>query len=227
MKIVSWNTSGAFRNKFRKLMELDADVYVVIECENPKFVKDSEFHKIVDNRIWYGGSDHKGLMIFSPKSDITIERLDWGDSSYRYFLPVRINNNIKLVGAWACNPYCAELFDWLKSVEHHLSKDTIIIGDLNSSAVFDRKYKNSNKGKRFSDCLSLLGKHGIEGIWHHHKKEEHGHESCPTFYLYRHLDRGYHIDHCLASPDIVKSIAINARWQWLQLSDHLPLEIIV
>lgn len=33
-----------------------------------------------------------------------------------------------------------------------------------------------------------------------------------------------HLDHCFASPELVKSIIIHARWQWLSLSDYLPLE---
>ena len=55
--------------------------------------------------------------------------------------------------------------------------------------------------------------------------DEQGKEKIPTFYLYRHLDKPYHIDHCFVAPEIINKMLIHARWQWLALSDHLPIEI--
>lgn len=34
MKIVSWNANGKFREKYKAILELDADIYVIQECEN-------------------------------------------------------------------------------------------------------------------------------------------------------------------------------------------------
>ena len=35
MKIISWNCNGAFRKKFSKILDFDADIHVIQECEDP------------------------------------------------------------------------------------------------------------------------------------------------------------------------------------------------
>lgn len=39
MKIVSWNCAGAFREKYTSIIEEDADIYVICECEDPARAK--------------------------------------------------------------------------------------------------------------------------------------------------------------------------------------------
>lgn len=42
MKIVSWNCNGSFRETIKSILDkdtktyLDADIYVICECENPR-----------------------------------------------------------------------------------------------------------------------------------------------------------------------------------------------
>ena len=74
MKIVSWNANGKFREKYKAILELEADIYVIQECENPENSKDKEYRDFFRNYYWAGVYSYKGLMVFSTRSDITFER---------------------------------------------------------------------------------------------------------------------------------------------------------
>lgn len=225
MKIVSWNACCKFREKYKEIATLDADVYVIQECENPAACDDADYRAFVKNGFWVGDIEFKGLMVFTTRPDVKLERLDWGGDDRRFFIPVRVNSAFNLVAAWACEPYCEELCDWLDAVADHINPETIIIGDLNSNVKFDTP-KRRRMSKGFADAIARLEKKSLVDMWHHHHKEEHGAESMPTFYLYRHLDKGDHIDHCFAYPDFITGCTIHARVKWLNLSDHLPIEIV-
>lgn len=224
MKIVSWNANGKFREKYKAILALDADIYVIQECENPASCRVQEYCNFIRNYHWVGGLSYKGLMVFSTRPEITLDRLDWGAEEKRYFIPVRVNGSFNLVAAWACEPYYAELQDWSEEVAGHLDESTIIIGDLNSNVIFDRKYPR-RPGRGFGFVIKFLESKGLLPMWHYHHNQEQGKETTPTLFLQRHLDKPFHVDHCFASPDIVKSIKIHTNWQWMSLSDHLPLEI--
>ncbi len=225
MKIVSWNANCKFREKYKDIAALDADIYIIQECENPVTCKNKEYYVFVKNGFWKGDWSYKGLMVFTTRNDIKLELLDWAGEDKRYFIPVRVNGSFTLVASWACEPYCEELYDWLEIVLPNIDEGTIIIGDLNSNIALDSKHIKKS-GKSFGKVLEALQQKGLMDMWTYLRKEEGGKESVPTFFLYRHLDKPLHLDHCLASPRMVKSMTIHARWQWLALSDHLPIEII-
>jgi len=114
--------------------------------------------------------------------------------------------------------------DFVHATQQHLADNVIIIGDLNSNAVFDKD--NIRTGKTHSIIVDELSQIGIEDIYHHMTGDAQGQEKISTFYLYRHLDKPFHIDHCFSNPKNIEKLTIHARWQWPSLSDHLPIEII-
>lgn len=50
----------------------------------------------------------------------------------------------------------------------------------------------------------------------------------PTFYLYRHLNKPYHLDYCFVSNDLLKRLSkveVGNHSVWTSFSDHMPLVI--
>ena len=45
-------------------------------------------------------------------------------------------------------------------------------------------------------------------------------------FLYRHKDKGYHIDYAFSSIDRVRQFEIDNSDDWLKISDHLPLVLV-
>lgn len=60
-------------------------------------------------------------------------------------------------------------------------------------------------------------------IYHQLTGEKEGEETKPTFYMYKHLDKPYHVDHIFMSSDKIKDLEICDADKWLHLSDHVPL----
>jgi exonuclease III len=75
MKIITWNCSGAFRKKICKIKELNPDIMVIQECENPEKYMDKIDKENKFNFYWTGHNQHKGLGVFYT-SDQKVEKLE-------------------------------------------------------------------------------------------------------------------------------------------------------
>lgn len=64
-------------------------------------------------------------MVFNTRPDVYLERLNWGAEDNRVFIPVIVNDSFNLVAAWACDPYCEELQDWVELVYDRLNDETV------------------------------------------------------------------------------------------------------
>lgn len=230
MKIVTWNCNGALRNKFEKLEFLDADIYIIQECENPKQSINMKYNKWALNSLWIGDNKNKGLGVFA-KEEINIFSLKWSSNynnhNVKFFLPFSIDNKLDVLAVWNHKNhspnfgYIGQLWKYLQINKHKL-ENTMVVGDFNSNSIWDEWDRWWNH----SDVVRELNEIGIESIYHKSFKEKQGRETSPTFFLYRNLDKPYHIDYFFAPNQIINQIIkfeIGDIDEWLQLSDHLPL----
>lgn len=219
MKIVSWNCRGKFREKYHAIQALCADIYVIQECENPaKYKKD--FEGFLSNYIWYGEKDSKGLAIFvTPK--IKMESNNWPVYCLRHFISVKINDEIDLVGVWASAPYIEEYYIYQSINIDKYREHTVLIGDFNSNAIWDKEHGKRNHGA----VVKELQQKGIVSAYHYLTGEQAGSEQKKTFRLYKHEDKQYHIDYCFASPKFIKKFEIFDFEEWVEYSDHVPIRV--
>lgn len=220
MRIVSWNCNGKFREKFKKIKELDADIYVIQECENPQCYAGTAYSGFAKNYIWNGENKNKGLGIFAKES-ISIQRNGWDAYCLRNFLSVKVNHDFDLLGVWACKPYIEEYYIYQCIYIKKYNDQTIIIGDFNSNKIWDKTHSARNH----TNVVKELEKKNLISAYHYVYHEKQGEEKQPTFYLYRHLDKGYHTDHCFIKKERIKNYQVLHSQSWLNYSDHLPISL--
>ncbi len=221
MKIVSWNCCGKFREKFPLIRTQNADIYVIQECENPQTHKKllDEFYS---DYVWYGEKDSKGLGIFAS-DNVKMEINDWPAYCLRHFISVKLNDEFDLVGVWASPPYIEEYYIYQSINIDKYNENTIIIGDFNSNAIWDKSHRKRNH----TAVVNELKEKNIHSAYHCITNEKAGCESQSTFHLYRHEDKNYHIDYCFINPKRIKVFEILEYKKWQQYSDHSPIVITI
>lgn len=229
MKIISWNCNGALRKKLRAIKHLEADILVIQECEDPKHSTDNEYKAWASNYLWLGVSKNKGLGVFA-KPDIKLTQYPLDLGRLESFIPCVINDQIFLLAVWtrqANSPtfgYIGQMWKYLSQFKSTLeNKDALVIGDFNSNAcwdVWDRWWNHS-------DVVKILSDIGISSLYHRRKNEDQGKETEPTFFMYRKIDKPYHIDYAFTSKRWLSSstIEVGKPEDWLEHSDHMPLLI--
>lgn len=219
MRIVSWNCNGAFREKYKLVKALEADVYVIQECEKPEkyyeFVAD-----FCPNYIWTGEKESKGLCVFA-KDGIQMVKNDWKSYCLRHFLSARINNAFDLLGVWTGAPYIEEYYIYQTINLDRYSKNLIIAGDFNSNAKWDKEHGSRNH----SAVVRQLEQLSLASAYHYVTGEKQGEETKDTFYMYRKKEKGFHIDFCFANTERILDFRILQDDFWLNYSDHLPLQL--
>ncbi len=227
MKIVTWNCNGAFRKKFEHLSYINADIYVIQECEDPEKCKDQSYKNWASNYLWIGNNKNSGLGVFA-KTGLSLKELDWESGGLQSFIPFTVNNEFTALAVWtkqANSPtfqYIGQLWKYLQAHQSKLnSPKSIVCGDFNSNVCWDKWDRWWNH----SDVVNDLARINIHSIYHHVNNVQQGAETTPTFYLHRNIEKPYHIDYAFASSGLLKSshLTIGALEEWITLSDHMPI----
>lgn len=227
MKIVSWNCNGALRKKLHVLRGLDADVYIVQECEDPKRTIGSEYAEWACNYLWIGENKNKGLGVFA-KSDIALRQLDLDPGTFQSFLPCALNDQLTLLAVWTKEassptfPYIGQMWRYLQ--EHKAvfaGTNTALIGDFNSNVCWDKWDRWWNH----SDVVRELAELDIFSLYHTARGERQGSEIEPTYYMHRKREKPYHIDYAFVSKKWLPAsqLTVGKPDYWLEFSDHMPL----
>ena len=219
IKIVSWNCNGKFREKFKEIIDEDADIYVIQECENPAESNDEDYLEFAGNNyFWTGNLHYKGLGIFA-KEDIKIERLEYS-GEFDHFILARVNDSFNLLGVWAMPKYVEMIHDFFDANEEIFDENLIMCGDFNSSVVFNYHHP---KAKNHTELNRKLEGKNLVSVYHDFTGDDQGCEKSKTFYQARHLNNPFHMDFVYAGENVVKEFAILDHYKWITVSDHLPL----
>ena len=234
MKIVSWNCASKFREKYTSIIEENADIYVICECEDPTRAKVKEYVEFAgENYFWTGNIHWKGLGIFA-KDNIKLEPIEGLNESFKNFIAVRVNDNFNLLAVWAMDknkekglpPYVQMIHDYFDANTDLFDDNLIMCGDFNSNAIWDDLHKakdDEGNAKNQTNLNRKLNNKDLFSAYHGLTGEKQGKETQATFYQSRHLDQPYHIDYVYAGKDRVIAFQIGDSDKWIELSDHMPI----
>ena len=233
MKIITWNCNMAFRKKAALILAHEPDILIVPECEHPDKLKFADGIKKPTDMLWFGSNRNKGLGIFSY-SHFKFKLKRNHNPDLKMIVPIAVKGghfDFTLYAVWANNPddpdgqYVEQVWKALHHYDKKLrNKQTMLVGDFNSNTIWDRKYRAGNH----SNVVKRLEEKGIFSCYHLHHQQIQGKEAHPTFYLYRHKDKPYHLDYCFASADMAEkivSVEIGEYEIWKPYSDHVPVMV--
>ena len=221
----------AFRKKYQKVTDLKPDLLVLQECENDAKLKKHLESVAYNQLIWYGKNPHKGVAVISF-NEVHIELDPKHNSAFDYVIPFNLmvnNRQIDLYAIWAmpheesrARSYVGQIWAAMNYYAAELDRESILIGDFNSNAIWDHKRKVGNH----TELISFLNAKNIHSVYHQLTDSEHGAEKHPTLYLTKNEAKPYHMDYCCASQSLFgedTTIEIGRYDEWIELSDHMPV----
>ncbi len=241
MRLVTWNCSMALHRKIDALLALKPDVAIVCECASPEILADRGSVSWMEAEpVWMGRNPNKGLGVFSFNG-YSARLNDDFHPTLRYVAPVRIDGpaRFNLLAVWAQNasggvtrkhqsgPLRRALTKYKAFLE---DAPTVIAGDLNSNAIWDKPGWRINHMTK----VSILEERGLHSAYHRIRGERHGEETVPTHYWRDRRKDGptYHLDYVFMPEawfEVVSGFSVGSFEDWCGsgLSDHVPLVLDV
>lgn len=222
MRVVTWNCCrGPLASKLAALDTLQADIAVLQECPRPP-AQSSQL-------LWFGDNPRQGLAVIARRA-FRLRRLRAIAGAPRHIAPVAVTGPMPfpLFAVWAMNDrphhYVRGVVRMVALCRARLRRTPgLLLGDLNSNAMWDRKDPASLNHSALVRDLAALGMHSC---YHVVTGEAHGAESRPTFHLHRNRQRPYHIDYCFAPRAWIAAattVTVGTHEDWSMHSDHMPL----
>ncbi len=222
MRIISWNCNMAFATKQEAILSFHPDVVILQECSQTHITNSG-----APFSHWIGTNPHKGLGVLGFGHHVYALNATY-TPTYPWFLPFRVDDeHLNLLGVWAHVKAGQERYVRLshQAIDYYRAfleeGVSLAIGDFNSNTIWDAAHADYSH----SALVAKLEQLQMRSVYHAQTKEPQGKETRSTFYLYRHLDRGYHIDYAFVSHSLLEKTALTIPdpGSWLQRSDHLPL----
>jgi exonuclease III len=233
MKLITWNCNMAFRKKARHILRHQPDILLVQECEHPDKIDFGLHQRAPQSVLWFGNNPHKGLGIFAYGDHALTVHPSYNEN-IKWVVPIVVRNGSQrfiLFAIWAHNPqdpdgqYVTQVWKAINYYSGLIQKtNTLLMGDFNSNTIWDKPKREGNH----STIVEHLQQKDIHSTYHHHFSQTQGTEKHPTFYLYRHQSKPYHLDYCFASGDFIKvlsAVTIGSFRTWQPHSDHVPLMV--
>jgi len=213
----------AYRKKAKLISGYHPDLVVVPECES--------LGEATGKHLWFGDNLKKGIGIFCY-SDFKIELHEAYNPAFKYVIPIKVKGPFKfsLFAVWAMNDlkdvrkrYIGQVYSAIDYYKNLLNYPTIIMGDFNWNAIWDKSPSYPLYGN-LGNTVDLLNLRGIRSAYHEFFKEDLGKETKPTFFMHHNKDKPYHIDYCFTSSDFnISNVEIGSFDDWIDKSDHVPL----
>ena len=195
IRIVTWNCcKGDFTKKDAIFNEYNPDIAIIQEIKKP--VEKNDNHCIwVPNRL----TKELGVCVISSQ-ELKLKHCTGYPDFPEVFIPVNISGKVtfNLLAVWTQKEgkYIESFNRVLGDYREFLhNTPSVIVGDFNSHPQWDKQHKKFNH----SMLVEKLDKEfNLVSAYHTHNNVQTGDQRReePTFFMYGHKDKPFHIDYC-------------------------------